>query len=247
MKYTLTAAFTAATLLASSAAYAATVTETFTFGSNTSTLTSGTLSFGPQNGVSVTAGAYQLDGGGSDKWSVNSAIRLGQYSAGLGACSDLSGSCNSDNHQVDGNGDEIIMLSFSDVNGAKSVTLESATFGAVYPNDDFAFGVYSVISQGTGGVPSFFDSHEGLPTGTGPLDLASYVFGDPNIAAQTSSIFGFGATGYNDDYKLYSVTVSWDVPDDDMSPVPLPAAAWMLMAGVGGLGALKRRSKKKAA
>ncbi len=31
------------------------------------------------------------------------------------------------------------------------------------------------------------------------------------------------------------------------APVPLPAAAWMLMAGIGGLGAMKRRSKKKAA
>ena len=33
----------------------------------------------------------------------------------------------------------------------------------------------------------------------------------------------------------------------DVQPVPLPAAGWMLIAGVGGLGAMKRRAKKKAA
>eukprot|EP00326_Haptolina_ericina_P003742 CAMPEP_0181218444 /NCGR_PEP_ID=MMETSP1096-20121128/27700_1 /TAXON_ID=156174 ORGANISM="Chrysochromulina ericina, Strain CCMP281" /NCGR_SAMPLE_ID=MMETSP1096 /ASSEMBLY_ACC=CAM_ASM_000453 /LENGTH=202 /DNA_ID=CAMNT_0023310667 /DNA_START=115 /DNA_END=723 /DNA_ORIENTATION=+ len=32
-----------------------------------------------------------------------------------------------------------------------------------------------------------------------------------------------------------------------LTTVPLPAAGWMLIAGVGGLGAMKRRAKKKAA
>lgn len=32
-------------------------------------------------------------------------------------------------------------------------------------------------------------------------------------------------------------------PGDDMPPVPLPAAGWMLLAGVGGLAALRRRKK----
>lgn len=29
----------------------------------------------------------------------------------------------------------------------------------------------------------------------------------------------------------------------DPSPVPLPAAGWMLVAGIGGLGALSRRMR----
>lgn len=32
-------------------------------------------------------------------------------------------------------------------------------------------------------------------------------------------------------------------PGDDIPPVPLPAAGWMLLAGVGGLAALRRRKK----
>jgi hypothetical protein len=32
-------------------------------------------------------------------------------------------------------------------------------------------------------------------------------------------------------------------PGDDMPPVPLPAAGWMLIAGIGGLAALRRRKK----
>lgn len=32
-------------------------------------------------------------------------------------------------------------------------------------------------------------------------------------------------------------------PGDDVAPVPLPAAGWMLMAGIGGMGVLRRRRK----
>ncbi len=37
--------------------------------------------------------------------------------------------------------------------------------------------------------------------------------------------------------------ISYFGVEDDMTPVPLPAAGWMLLAGVGGLGALRRRKK----
>lgn len=33
----------------------------------------------------------------------------------------------------------------------------------------------------------------------------------------------------------------------DVAPIPLPAAGWMLLAGIGGLGALRRRQKRRAA
>lgn len=38
-----------------------------------------------------------------------------------------------------------------------------------------------------------------------------------------------------------------EIRDDDMPPVPLPAAGWMLIAGIGGLAAMRRRKDKAAA
>lgn len=52
----------------------------------------------------------------------------------------------------------------------------------------------------------------------------------------TGSMFLLGATGDHDDWKFKGVKV-------DVSPVPLPAAGWMLLAGLGGLAAMKRRKK----
>ena len=52
-------------------------------------------------------------------------------------------------------------------------------------------------------------------------------------------IFGIKA-GIEGSWKLRSVVVDYSVPE-----VPLPAAAWLLLGGIGGLAAL-RRSKKRA-
>ncbi|MEO1238953.1 MAG: VPLPA-CTERM sorting domain-containing protein, partial [Pseudomonadota bacterium] len=50
----------------------------------------------------------------------------------------------------------------------------------------------------------------------------------------SGTMFLLGATGDDDDWKFKGVKV-------DVSPIPLPAAGWMLLAGLGGLAAMKRR------
>lgn len=64
--------------------------------------------------------------------------------------------------------------------------------------------------------------------------------------ANTVDTSGFGLSGdviglgaFSSSYfKVRSMTVSYEVP-----AVPLPAAGWMLFAGLGGLAAMKRRNK----
>ncbi len=155
------------------------------------------------------AGSYNFSAGGIDLTVTPGAITIGptipedtvvtqglvgQYSGGLGI-SQIGGDSS---HEVDGDGvDELLMLAFSQV-----VQIVSAEFRYVGSNDDFEF--WSDSGQ-DGSLDGDFLWTADIP------DSLVYVFGDTYV----SNLFGFGATYYNDDYKLYAVTVS---------PVPLPAA-----------------------
>jgi hypothetical protein len=48
------------------------------------------------------------------------------------------------------------------------------------------------------------------------------------------------ATSSNANSDLFTLTLS--VPPEDVFPIPLPAAAWMLLAGIGSLWAFRRRT-----
>ncbi len=48
--------------------------------------------------------------------------------------------------------------------------------------------------------------------------------------------FAVEATQQNDNFRVRSITYT-------PAPVPLPAAGWMLLAGIGGIAAMKRRKK----
>lgn len=56
------------------------------------------------------------------------------------------------------------------------------------------------------------------------------------------SVFGLGMQGDSDQLRIAGLKVSYTVPDEP-PPVPLPAAGWMLIAGIGGLAALRRRKR----
>lgn len=58
----------------------------------------------------------------------------------------------------------------------------------------------------------------------------------PNPAIK-GTIFSFGADAINDKFRLKRAKV------EKMAPIPLPAAGWMLLAGLGGLAAMRRRKK----
>ena len=232
--------------------YHATKGDAGVLSGNTLTITE-TGAEGPLTGTFT--GKYIVDpafSGGILSGSVNDAIEVERHNNGLGVCN--IGTCASRTdpfHTVDGisrlGGDrvtDLVEMAFSVGGTAVDVTLESLTFGWVGD----AYGVY----QGTNGsfdllVSDLSDSaidagailaFSGLATAT-PGALGGTDFIDlPELPAFTDNLFGVKA-GINGSWKLMAATVSYDVPE-----IPLPAAGWLLLGGLGGLAALKRHSKK---
>lgn len=201
----------AAALLTATGASAAVVNFDFTDASS-NVFTSG--------GVSVTATGHRLNSNGS----IGTQRTLGLYDNGLGVAS-YSG----DEHFVDGAGDynDVVRFAFSQVVRIVSVTLAYAD-----RQDTFSFGY-----QGNSGYVHVTNSQSLNVSNTtwnysANPDEATYSF----INAYWSSIFGIGAVDSGSEFKIASMTV-----ETSPSVVPLPAAGWALIAGLGALAAVKRR------
>jgi len=123
---------------------------------------------------------------------------------------------------IDGFGsNDIVIFRFSE-----AIALNRIIFEDIEGADDVTF----VTSTGFGGAIEFdiqdlaFDDTDG--------DEGFVDFGGRKITA-----FGIGARGKYDSFRISRVEVN---------SVPLPAAGWMLLAGVGGMAAMRRRAKKKS-
>lgn len=199
----------------------------------------------PSGDLSVTATGHYLNGDGS----IGAAALIGQYSNGLGVTTGGTSSSSSghhsggshhhshysgcghyssstdDSHQVDSFGDdEVVQFAFD-----SAVSISTIYFNYVGIYDDFSF---SVISTG-GSVMSFNGNLDILGAGYG-----SYTFTGPLPVA---SIFGIGAAGYGDAFKIAALDVLWE---DEVTPaVPLPASALLMLGAFGTFGAMRRRRK----
>ncbi|MGZ2257652.1 VPLPA-CTERM sorting domain-containing protein [Roseobacter sp. A03A-229] len=137
-----------------------------------------------------------------------------------------------DSHQVDSHShDEVIKLSFN-----KTVTIERLYFSLVDSDDDFSFSMVDGEDAG-----AFYQN----------VDITGHGYGYYDFNSEwTGTMFGIGAAdrichkwgkAYDcdnwDNFKLKGVKVSYE----DISPVPLPAAGWMLIAALGGMGLMRRR------
>lgn len=140
---------------------------------------------------------------------------------GLGV--DNGGGANPGSDDVDGrNFNDILLFSFD-----RAVDLFRIDFDNTDNNDDFVFFAISDAFELAGSISvEFFD------IGSDGSDEGFFNFG-PAIAG---TIFGIGAVQNNDNFRVEGMTV-------EVSAVPLPAAGLMLLAGVGGLAAMRRRKK----
>jgi len=118
--------------------------------------------------------------------------------------------------EVDGrNGNDVLVFTFDTL-----VRVEEIEFSPfdIDGNDDFAFGSVS------GGQ---FDRIVDFQPVSTPFNVN-------RLGGNTGVAFGVGAIGRNDNFSITDITVS---------QVPLPAAGWMFLTGLGGLAAIRRRQK----
>lgn len=190
----------------------------------------GTSSFSISDGdmtATFTAGAFK-DPNVVDDEIVSTTLvdgTIGRYYSGAGVYHNDSDA----QHTVDGiskynNYFDYIAISFEYMGEAVDVALKSLSFGYVTQGSTFAL-IGDHSGDGSIGAGDSIILEGGA--------LSPYVFAD----APEGSLFAVAATPHSS-FKLHHVNFDYTPP---VNEVPLPAAGWMLLAGVGGIFAAKRR------
>ncbi|MEJ6388920.1 VPLPA-CTERM sorting domain-containing protein [Gymnodinialimonas ulvae] len=125
-----------------------------------------------------------------------------------------------DSHWVDGYYDEYLLLSFSE-----AVDLTAAAFAYGDGGDD-----WHVLA---GNFYGYSAVDTGMLAGSG---YGSSVYTAAIDGAVSATQFLIGTTGGRSEWKLHGVSV-------EVAPVPLPASGLLLLAGLGGVAAMRRRKR----
>lgn len=178
--------------------------------------------------VSVTAGTYgNPNPVGSPISNFNeTTIDLNSW----GLISDRDGR-GGDEHVVDGRrGNEVILFDF----GSKLVELTDARFRwttSTYYCDEYD--MYGRCIDRRFDANAKFDFFaDGIFIGRSTYAAAANIFD-----GVVGSVFGIGASKKNTGFKLAGISA------EEVAPVPLPASSLLLIAGLGGLGMMRRKAK----
>lgn len=110
----------------------------------------------------------------------------------------------------------------------------------------FQLGGTTTVPTPAGKLSIQFDGAEFLNATASTGSPAAFQLFESSFVASATGIFALSfveqSTGFGgNDYGIDDISLTFD--DSVVSPpaVPLPAAGWMLLAGVGGLAAIRRR------
>jgi hypothetical protein len=149
---------------------------------------------------------------------LENTVRVNQSSAGLGVTHFLD----TNPGQVDRLLNESLRFAFDD-----EVVLSGLTFGGYEQFDDF-----DLVVDGDYANAYKFSFADGNPL-TG-LNLTGTIF---SIIASVDAGDFFNGQLFEDAFTVAGLTTA----DAPTAPVPLPAAGWALVAGLGALGVVRRR------
>lgn len=217
MKAMYAAAFCAASLVAASSASAASYSYAFADAGGTYNLAGG-------NVLTLTAYTYEETDTTPAELTNMSAALLDDTGPGIGVRQEGKKENEIGNPQIDSKNNEIVMFSF---------TLPVKITAISFVNDDTNDHVDLVF----GSTITFNDLLSSLVDSS----LASY-----NGLTGPYSVFGIGTNYKNSDqFRLAGFTYSWggDGNTGDPGVVPLPATGLLLLGGLGGLAALRKRRK----
>lgn len=179
------------------------------------------------DGLDLTVTAHKHTGG-----VLGEQIKVGQWGTGLGASHGHDSS-----HLVDGFGtQEMVIFSFSE-----RVQVHAVAVSYFDPWDDIEIASYAeapfsgglLLGSSASDVALVEDSCHFRCNGRSN-DHGITAVG--KIPAMSSRVFGVGADGWFDDFKISGLTVT-----PQIATMPLPAGAWMLLAALAVLLVLRWR------
>ena len=214
-----------------------------------------------QNGGSGTltgmfSGKYVVDpsySGTTLSGDVQNADSVQRHNNGLGVCNvgpcaprgDVFHTVDGASSNEDGPITDVVEMSFFSGTDAVDVTLQSLTFGWIgnaygYGDGSNLTGAFEVLVSDlsetaiTAGATQILSGVASGGSGMYGL-LGTYDF--PDLAAFTDNLFGVKA-GIGGSWKLTAATVYYtpSVPE-----IPLPAAGWLMLAGMGSIAAMRRK------
>ncbi|MGI9390797.1 MAG: VPLPA-CTERM sorting domain-containing protein [Boseongicola sp.] len=165
---------------------------------------------------------------------INDAYQLRRWSLGAG----IYNVSTNDQHTVDGKGyHDFVEMAFTFMGSAVDVTLTSLSFG--WFGGGYSGPInssFELIVDSTGnatidlGDMKEYAGEVSNSAGNGPVSVSGF-------GLSANDVFGVMA-GENGSWKLNAVTVEYtpDVPE-----IPLPAGIWLMLGGLGGLAAVRRR------